>query len=129
MTASISRRKMLTLGGALALAPAITAQAQTTLLNVSYEPTRRFYSAINQAFMARWQAEHGQRVAIYQSQIPSAAFSSMDRATVKVIGENLREQLPPPDTKSSKELRRLLVKLERRDREQKNEGEQNRKPH
>ena len=55
--------------------------------------------------------------------IPSAAFSSMDRATVKVIGEKLREQLPPPDTKSSKELRRLLVKLERREREQ------NRKPH
>jgi sulfate transport system substrate-binding protein len=67
MIASVSRRKVLTLGGALALAPATTAQAQTTLLNVSYEPTRRLYSTINQAFMARWQAEHGQRVAIYQS--------------------------------------------------------------
>jgi len=53
----------------------------------------------------------------------------VDRATFKVIGDKLREQLPPPDTKLSKELRRLLVKLERRDREQKNEGEQNRKPH
>jgi hypothetical protein len=53
----------------------------------------------------------------------------VDRATVKVIGDKLREQLPPPDTKSSKDLRRLLVKLERRAREQKNEREQNRKPH
>src|SRR5215813_13072600 len=29
----------------------------------------------------------------------------VDRATVKVIGGKLREKLPPPDTKSSKELR------------------------
>jgi hypothetical protein len=53
----------------------------------------------------------------------------VDRATVKVIGDKLREKLPPADTKSSKEFRRLLVKLERRDREQKNEREPNRKPH
>jgi hypothetical protein len=53
----------------------------------------------------------------------------MDRATVKVIGDKLREQLPPPETKSSKDMRRLLVKLERREREQESEREQNRKPH
>jgi ABC-type sulfate transport system substrate-binding protein len=42
--------------------------AQHTILNVSYEPTRRFYSAINHAFSVRWQAEHGERLSIYQSQ-------------------------------------------------------------
>jgi hypothetical protein len=42
----------------------------------------------------------------------------MDRTTVKVIGDRLREQLPPPETKSSKDMRRLLVKLERSEREQ-----------
>jgi hypothetical protein len=47
----------------------------------------------------------------------------MDRATVKVIGDKLREQLPPPETKSSKDMRRLLVELVRREREQ------NKKPH
>ena len=56
-------------------------------------------------------------------------FPVVDRATVKMIGDKLREQLPPPDTKASKELRRLLVKLERRAREQNNEREPNRKSH
>ena len=48
---------------------------------------------------------------------------AMDRTTVKVIGDKLREQLPPPETKSSKDMRRLLVELVRREREQ------NKKPH
>ena len=39
---------------------------------------------------------------------------------IKMIGDKLREQLRPPETKSSKELRRLLLKLERQEREQKN---------
>jgi sulfate/thiosulfate transport system substrate-binding protein len=40
---------------------------EVTLLNVSYDPTRELYTAINQAFAARWQARTGQRVAIEQS--------------------------------------------------------------
>ena len=31
------------------------AHADTTLLNVSYDPTREFYKAINEAFAAKWQ--------------------------------------------------------------------------
>jgi sulfate/thiosulfate transport system substrate-binding protein len=42
-------------------------RADTSLLNVSYEPTRRFYSDINKAFTTRWQAEHGDRITVYQS--------------------------------------------------------------
>ena len=33
------------------------AQAQTTLLNVSYDPTREFYREFNEAFAVKWQAE------------------------------------------------------------------------
>ena len=55
--------------------------------------------------------------------------AAMDGTTIKVIGDKLREHLPLPETKSSKDMRELLVKLERRAREQKNEREQNRKPH
>ena len=33
------------------------AVAQSTLLNVSYDPTRRFYGAFNKAFAERWRAE------------------------------------------------------------------------
>ena len=42
-------------------------RADTSLLNVSYEPTRRFYSDVNKAFTTRWQAEHGNRITVYQS--------------------------------------------------------------
>jgi sulfate/thiosulfate-binding protein len=42
-------------------------QADTTLLNVSYEPTRRFYSEFNRIFSERWQAERGERITVYQS--------------------------------------------------------------
>jgi sulfate transport system substrate-binding protein len=43
------------------------ARADTTLLNVSYDPTREFYRAINEAFAAKWQAETGEEVTIEQS--------------------------------------------------------------
>src|SRR5947209_1687539 len=47
--------------------------AEQTLLNVSYDPTRRFYSAVNKAFAALWQSERGERVTIYQSHGGSGA--------------------------------------------------------
>jgi sulfate/thiosulfate transport system substrate-binding protein len=37
------------------------------LLNVSYDPTRELYGAINAAFAKQWEAKTGQRVAIEQS--------------------------------------------------------------
>ena len=50
-----------------------TARADVTLLNASYEPTRRFYAAINKVFLERWQAEHGEKLRIYQSHAGSGA--------------------------------------------------------
>jgi sulfate/thiosulfate transport system substrate-binding protein len=55
------------------LALIASASADTSLLNVSYEPTRRFYSAINKAFAAHWLAQHKERVTIYQSHAGSGA--------------------------------------------------------
>jgi sulfate/thiosulfate transport system substrate-binding protein len=43
------------------------AQAQTTLLNVSYDPTREFYQEINAAFAAAYKAAGGDTVTIKQS--------------------------------------------------------------
>src|ERR1041384_7191756 len=40
---------------------------EVSLLNVSYDPTRELYTAINAAFAARWQAKTGQQVTIEQS--------------------------------------------------------------
>ena len=51
----------------------LQAAAQSTLLNASYDPTRRFYAAVNKAFTARWRAEHGESVRVYQSHGGSGA--------------------------------------------------------
>lgn len=54
---------------ALALATGLvgTAQAQTTLLNVSYDPTRELYQEFNPEFAKHWQALSGETVTIKQS--------------------------------------------------------------
>jgi sulfate transport system substrate-binding protein len=39
----------------------------TTLLNVSYDPTRELYQDINRAFAAQWKAQHGDNVTIRMS--------------------------------------------------------------
>jgi len=41
--------------------------ADTTLLNVSYDPTRELYKAVNEAFIKDWKAKGGETVAIEQS--------------------------------------------------------------
>lgn len=43
------------------------AQAQTTLLNVSYDPTRELYQEFNPAFAKYWKGKSGQEVVIKQS--------------------------------------------------------------
>ncbi|MGZ5937133.1 MAG: sulfate ABC transporter substrate-binding protein [Rhizomicrobium sp.] len=53
-----------------------TAQAADfILLNVSYDPTRELYKAINAAFAADWKAKHGDNVIINQSHGGSGAQS------------------------------------------------------
>ncbi|TXN25735.1 sulfate ABC transporter substrate-binding protein [Methylobacterium sp. WL19] len=41
-----------------------TAQAQTELLNISYDPTRELYKEINAAFIEEWKAKTGETVTI-----------------------------------------------------------------
>jgi sulfate/thiosulfate transport system substrate-binding protein len=53
--------------GALALLAAGAAQADTTLLNVSYDPTRELYADVNAAFAKHWKAKTGETVAVRQS--------------------------------------------------------------
>ena len=57
---------------ALTVAAATAAGAQT-LLNVSYDPTRELYVAINAAFNKQWQAKTGKPVQIRQSHGGSGA--------------------------------------------------------
>jgi sulfate/thiosulfate-binding protein len=65
-----SARKLV--GSAIALAFAAgfassAALAETTLLNVSYDPTREFYQAYNEAFAAHWKKETGEDLTIEAS--------------------------------------------------------------
>ncbi len=43
------------------------ASKEVRLLNVSYDPTRELYAAVNKAFAAQWEAKTGQKVTIEQS--------------------------------------------------------------
>jgi sulfate/thiosulfate transport system substrate-binding protein len=62
-------RDTLFAGGALIAATlaASAVLADTTLLNVSYDPTRELYKAVNQAFAKDWKAKTGETVTIEQS--------------------------------------------------------------
>ncbi len=66
MTDPIHLRSLI-LGAVLGLAPPCGAQAGTTLLNVSYDPTRELYQAVNPAFIKAWQAKAGEELTIQQS--------------------------------------------------------------
>jgi sulfate transport system substrate-binding protein len=52
---------------------AATAAADTTLLNVSYDPTRELYKAYDEAFAAHWKEKTGETVTIEQSHGGSGA--------------------------------------------------------
>jgi sulfate transport system substrate-binding protein len=52
---------------ALTVGASSLAFAETTLLNVSYDPTREFYQDFNAAFAQHWKSQSGETVAIQQS--------------------------------------------------------------
>ncbi len=70
---TITRRSMS--AALIAALPGIrpAAAADTVLLNVSYDPTRELYRAVNRAFAANWKAKTGQGIAINQSHGGSGA--------------------------------------------------------
>jgi sulfate transport system substrate-binding protein len=65
---SISRRGCIAaiLAGGFMAVPA-TAQAEKSLLNVSYDPTRELYVEVNAAFAKEWTAKKGETVTVKQS--------------------------------------------------------------
>ena len=68
MTLNTLSRRALTLGAAAAITlTALPSFADTTLLNVSYDPTRELYQAFNAAFAKDWKAKTGETVTIRQS--------------------------------------------------------------
>lgn len=68
---SLHRRSLLVAGTALGASSAFPSFGQTpssiVLTNVSYDPTRELYRAINDAFASEWQRRAGQKVTIRTS--------------------------------------------------------------
>lgn len=52
---------------ALTIGASVVALAETTILNVSYDPTRELYQEFNTAFAAHWKKQTGEAVTIQQS--------------------------------------------------------------
>ena len=61
------RRALLVAATAAALLPRAAGAQQSTLLNVSYDPTREFYRDYNTAFAAHWRQQSGQTVRVNTS--------------------------------------------------------------
>ncbi|MFI8480776.1 sulfate ABC transporter substrate-binding protein [Pseudomonas sp. NPDC078700] len=112
---SIRRFTFAALASALIAGPAVAAQ---TLLNVSYDPTREFYSEFNAAFNKHWQAEGHPGITIQQSHggsgkqarsvidglpadvVTLALAGDIDELNRigKLIPENWQERLPQSST-------------------------------
>ncbi len=60
-------RSLTALGLVLGLTLPASARADSTLLNVSYDPTRELYQDFNTAFVKHWHAKTGEKVTIRQS--------------------------------------------------------------
>ena len=65
----------------------LNATAQSSLLNVSYDPTRELYSDFNAAFAKRWQAGNGEKLTLRQSHGGSAkqALAVIDGLEADVV--------------------------------------------
>ncbi|MDR2507937.1 MAG: sulfate ABC transporter substrate-binding protein [Candidatus Accumulibacter sp.] len=61
------RQFAIALFGAFISAAAITSYADTTLLNVSYDPTREFYQEFNPVFIKHWKEKTNETLTINQS--------------------------------------------------------------
>src|SRR6266404_541535 len=59
--------RLAAIAASIVLSAGIAHAAQITLLNVSYDPTRELYEAINAQFAKDWKAKAGDNVTINQS--------------------------------------------------------------
>ncbi|MDO8288223.1 MAG: sulfate ABC transporter substrate-binding protein [Parvibaculum sp.] len=65
---SLTKRSLLLVAGlVLLLSSAFEVRADTVLLNVSYDPTRELYDAVNKSFAADYKARTGETITIRQS--------------------------------------------------------------
>nr|WP_322112124.1 sulfate ABC transporter substrate-binding protein [Arboricoccus pini] len=99
--------RRLVLAALIGLSTIGAARADVTLLNVSYDPTRELYRAINEAFAAKWKAEHGETLTLRASHggsgaqarsvidgIPADVVTLALAADIDVIAERTKKIAP-----------------------------------
>ena len=93
---------------ALLASPSVAA-ADQTLLNVSYDPTRELYKAINPAFAGDWKAKTGETVRIQSSHGGSGAQARavIDGLKADVVTLGLAADIDAIAAKTGKIPRRL----------------------
>ncbi len=89
--------------------------ADTTLLNVSYDPTRELYKEFNDAFAAKWKADTGETVTIQTSHGGSGkqARAVIDGLDADVVTLALESDINAIVKKSGKINRRLARQARR----------------
>src|SRR5260221_12168293 len=68
--------------------------AEPSLLNVSYDPTREFYAALNKAFAEDWKAKTGETITLRNSQGGSGAQA---RAVIDGLEADVVSLVPAGD--------------------------------
>ena len=70
---TLKRRDALAVAAGVLFSARAYAAEQTSLLNVSYDPTRELYREVNRAFIADWKAKTGETITLNQSHGGSGA--------------------------------------------------------
>ena len=99
--------------GMVSLPFASTARADTTILNVSYDPTREFYKEFNEVFAAKWLADTGETVTIQASHGGSGkqARAVIDGLDADVVTLALESDIDAIASKSGKISKGWRAKL------------------
>ncbi len=100
----LHRRTALAVSALATILWALPASADTTLLNVSYDPTRELYQEFNKAFAAHWKAKTGDNVIVKQSHGGSGkqARAVIDGLDADVVTLALAADIDAIATKSDK---------------------------
>jgi ABC-type sulfate transport system substrate-binding protein len=69
----VTRRAAIAAAAATLFGTTARAAQPTTLLNVSYDPTRELYRDFNRAFIKDWKAKTGETIVVHQSHNGSGA--------------------------------------------------------
>jgi sulfate transport system substrate-binding protein len=100
-----------TVAGALVLSLAPRAAAAETLLNVSYDPTRELWKAVNEQFIAGYQQQSGETLQIKQSH---GGSGSQARAVVDGLEADVVTLAMWPDTDAIRKVGLISSGWERR---------------